>query len=35
MGLGCIVAGVIQALTGELTLLTKTLTIIFLMIITL
>lgn len=35
MGLGCIVAGLIQALTGEPTLLTKTLTIIFPTIITL
>lgn len=34
-GLGCIVAGVIQALTGEPTLLTKILTIIFPTIITL
>lgn len=35
MGVGCIVAGVIQALTGEPTLLTKTLTIIFPTVITL
>lgn len=35
MGLGCIVAGLIQALTGEPTLVTKTLTIIFPTVITL
>jgi hypothetical protein len=35
MGLGCVVAGLIQALTGEPTLLTKTLTIVFPTVITL